>query len=173
MEKVIGIDASTVSTGVAIFKELKSGEVTLEETYLLSSNKKSKVADKRKRTEITEERIAFMITELEKIFEKYKPSKIIIEDIYGGKDMYSLKMLARFQGFVFGYCVLNNVQIEYKIANKWRKEVGIPLTDENKVKYKRKDLKRLAIQKVKELYNIDCTEDVADAICIGYSAFTK
>ncbi len=170
MIRIIGIDASTVSTGVSVFKVTKNG-AALEETFLLKSDNKNKgKLDKQKRTEITEQRVAFMIKGLMDIFKKYKPSVIVIEDVYGGKDMYTLKMLARFQGFVFGYAVLNDIKMEYKIASKWRKEVGIPLTDENKKPNKRATLKKLAVKKVKELYKIDVTDDVADAVLIGHSS---
>ena len=169
MERIIGIDASTFATGVAVFKKTKKGTV-LEETFLLKSENKKRGKSKGERTEITESRVAFMIKGLQEIFNKYKPSLIVIEDVYGGKDVYTLKMLSRFQGFAFGYAVLNDIKMEYKISTRWRKEVGIPLRDENNKLYKRPELKKLAIQKVKELYGIDVTDDVADAILIGHSS---
>lgn len=174
MKRLISIDASTVGTGVAVFKMLKKG-YSLENIHFIEdkrtrpkSKKLTKKEQKELRHKVTYERILYMITEIYALLDKYKPQKIIIEDVYGGKDMYAFKMLSRFHGAMFGYALSHGIEIDFRLPSNWRKAVDIPLSD-GKRKYKRDELKKLAVKKVKEKFGITVNNDMADAICIGLS----
>jgi hypothetical protein len=62
----------------------------------------------------------------------------------------------------------NNLPIEYIYPSSWRAKLGI----KNGRGIKRTTLKEADIAFVKEKYNIDVNDDIADAICIGLSYFT-
>ncbi len=178
MYRLISIDASTVSTGVAVYKVTKKG-YKLEDYRLITdkrkrpnSSKLSKAKKKELQHKITYERILFMINEIRNILNKYKPEKIIVEDIYGGKDLYAFKMLSRFHGAILEYSLTHNAKILYKMPNGWRADLGIPIK-KGKVWLKREQLKKMSIQKVKDVFNINVNDDLADAICIGLSELQK
>lgn len=100
----------------------------------------------------------------------WKPDKVILEDIqlqqFGTKSSNNIegvttfKTLARLQG------VLINTLLEYEIPYEvvhtavWREHCGVKGKS-------RSDKKRSAQLIVKDIYNVNVTQDEADAICIG------
>lgn len=174
MKRLVSIDASTTGTGVAVFKVFKSS-YRLENIHYIEDKRKrseskklTKARKKELRKQITYERVQYMITELYRLLDKYRPQTIVIEDVYGGKDMYAFKMLSRFHGAMLGYALSHGIEIMFRLPSEWRKAVGIPLGN-GKEKYKRDELKDFAIQKVKDEFDITVNNDMADAICIGLS----
>ena len=118
-------------------------------------------------------RIIEMIKGINIYLKKYKPKVIVIEDTYMGKDGYAYKKLCHIQGLVLSYSIEHKRCLIYFYSpTVWRKAVGIP-NSENKVKLKRKELKNRAIELVKQIYDIDVSDDIADSICIGLAFFNK
>lgn len=174
MKYLIGIDASTIGTGVSVFEihqntlKYKTHFLFTQEkkyNYQKEMNKKEKLEMKHKNMKI---RCEYMILELHRIFEKYSPDMIIMEDTYASKDIHTFKWLCRIQGTVEIYCLLRNIPFILKYPNTWRKEVGIKTKDGQKT-YKNKELKQKAVQFIQDLYQITVTDDEADAILIGLS----
>lgn len=57
------------------------------------------------------------------------------------------------------------IKLDFIYASSWRKECGI----KTGAGIKRETLKKKDIEFVKNNFNIDVNDDVADAICIGYA----
>lgn len=182
METIVAIDGSTSKTGVAVFGVLKSGKVKykshdlfISPDFKYTSKKKgmSKTAyktlhSKEKRLD-QEIRVDYMIRHLENYLNKHKPNIIVMEDTYAEKDIMALKMLSRIQGAVLSWCQRNNASITFKIPGTWRKEVGMPLIDNDGNRYKREDFKEFSVNLVRDELGMIVTDDEADAICMGFS----
>lgn len=179
MEYLISIDGSTSATGLAVFTIKKDRTLSYKKHYLFRADKhkytkKTKDMKAAKYKEIhTAEKIAFMEKDIEfmadniirVINSKYKPSKVVMEDTYGGNDFYTLKYLSRLQGCVKGICLEHGITVEFKASSSWRKSLGFKT-----YKKKRPELKAMAVDYVKKLLGMDVTDDEADAICLGLSS---
>lgn len=174
---LISIDGSTTNTGIAVFdyntKELIDYTcIKPDNPYEINKdmNKQEKAEIKKKNMDC---RIIEMIKGINIYLKKYKPKVIVIEDTYMGKDGYAYKKLCHIQGLVLSYSIEHKRCLIYFYSpTVWRKAVGIP-NSENKVKLKRKELKNRAIELVKQIYDIDVSDDIADSICIGLAFFNK
>jgi Holliday junction resolvasome RuvABC endonuclease subunit len=163
MDKILSLDASTTSTGWAVFEENK----------LIDYGKicPSQSLDWR-------ERISLISKELTNIIEKYKPNKIAIEDVplkKGG--MKILVQLGACQGIVIALAEIYNINVTYITVGSWRKYVGLfNGTVEGKT---RDELKKHSVEKANKLYDLDLVwkspkskfndDDISDAILIGRS----
>lgn len=56
-------------------------------------------------------RLSYFRAELLKLFKKYKPTHVVMEDIYAGKNIKTLKLLAKFAG-VTQECCITEIDIE-------------------------------------------------------------
>ena len=56
-------------------------------------------------------------------------------------------------------------KVEFYTASHWRKLCGIKTGGG----IKRETLKKASIQLIKEKYNVDVNDDIADSICLGYA----
>ena len=153
VKRVLALDDATHDTGWAIFDDnnlIKYGVYSVNHS-----------------TEV--ERISTLKKWLINIIYSWQPDVVIIEDIqlqtedFNGDAIQNLntyKVLAHLQG------VLQNTLFDLKIpfetvyAQTWRKACEI------KGRF-RADKKKSAQLQVKNWYNIDVTNDEADAICIG------
>lgn len=155
MKKVVmcSLDVSTKQTGFSVFVNGK-----YKESYLLnhSDNKD------------TESRMVEMATDIIDNLNKYKPIIVSIEDTYCGNNAAGMKKLSRLQGVVYGWCLCNDADFNLYLPSSWRKEFG----DLFKGK-KRAECKQLAIEYIKNKYNIDVNDDEAEAILIGESTVKK
>lgn len=157
--RVIGLDAATNVTGYSIYdnKTLVSYGVFKVDTEF-----------------DVEERINQVKKWLEAAIKEWQPDFVGIENIqlqqFGGNNFQveTYRKLANLQGVLCDTLFENNIQHELVSVNTWRNycNVGEGIGRENK--------KRQAQDKVKSWYNINCTQDEADAICIGkYFAHSK
>lgn len=95
----------------------------------------------------------------------YKPDLVVLEDIQlqkfdGGEQVLTYKKLAHLQGVLENYCYENGYIYKVVPAATWRAA--------SNVKGKtRSDRKRSAQLIIKDLYDLNVTQDVADAILIG------
>lgn len=176
-QHLISIDGSTTNTGIAVF-DYNTKEL-IDYTYIKPDNpyETNKNMNKQEENEIKKKNMDYRIIEMIKginiYLKKYKPKVIVIEDTYMGKDGYAYKKLCHIQGLVLSYSIEHKRCLIYFYSpTVWRKAVGIP-NSENKVKLKRKELKNRAIELVKQIYDIDVSDDIADSICIGLAFFNK
>lgn len=149
--RILSIDASTKATGVAI----------LQDNELIYYNC---ITDN---NHTTFQRIAHMQQEIENIYIKYKPDKIVMEevlpkDVKNNQSVY--KALIYLQAYIVICLYLKfKKEIQFYVSAHWRKLCGI----KTGAGIKRDQLKKASIQLVKNKYNINVNDDISDAICIG------
>lgn len=144
--KLLALDSSTKHTGFAVFergKLIKQG--VFDETEHDS--------DKRMRS---------MISRIYTLIRVEQPNMIVFEDVRILKNTHVTVMLAEILGAVIGKCVDIGIQYESFAPASWRSKHGLQKTGA-----KREELKQMSVDKVRELYNSDVTDDEADAILIG------
>lgn len=162
---LLALDASTKSTGYAIFKDKK-----LIKYGCLTSTKTNTV-----------ERIIYMIEEIKKLISEYEIEKIVLEEVLPKNEDYDdgashhsnpkvFKPLMWLQAGInfMIYVHYKNLEIEYMMPNQWRSKIGIK-TGRG---VKREALKSADIKFAKDTFNIDVNDDVADACGIGWAYLT-
>lgn len=156
--RILSLDASTKSTGFAIFNETK-----LETYGCLTASSADLV-----------KRISKIITELEQVLSQNTIDKIILEEVrpeQGPQNLKTHKALMYLQAAIV-FLVherFNTIEIEYVYPNEWRKACGIKTGSG----VRRETLKPKDIQFVKDNYNIIVNDDIADAIGIGHAYVNK
>lgn len=152
---VAGIDASTTATGVSL---LRDGELIYYELIAIDS-KKEKDAYKR---------VQEMLTRICAILDGYDVDKVYMEKAIckGGNVDITIK-LAYLSGGMYLYCTQNNIEFNNPAPSTWRARTGIP----NGRGILRADQKAYAIKAVKEEYDLDVGDDVAESILLARSAF--
>lgn len=149
--RLLALDTSTKHTGYAFFVNGK-----LERSGVIDSD----IPD-------SKQRLNYMILRIYDLLNKAKPERVAFEDVKILNNQHTLVMLSEILGAVIGYCNAHLIQYEYYSPAEWRSRNGIQV-----YRAKRDELKRLSIEQVKEKYNIDATDDEADAILIG-AAYLK
>ena len=154
--KVLAIDPSTKSTGIAIFENQ-----TLKKYKCITASSSNIYV-----------RIDKMIQELDSILKSNKIDKIVIEDVYPDDVQNNInvyKKLTYLQGFILHLLDKHDykdVDIKFYTASEWRKKCGIR-TGRG---IHRESLKPKDIQFVKNQFGLTVNDDIADAICIGFAA---
>ena len=114
----------------------------------------------------TSERVRAMGVELCKIITKYSPDKVVMEEVAQQSNALTLKLLARIQGIIIGFCAAHNIETYIIEPSKWRSKLDFSQGP----KVKREELKAQAIKYVKDVYGLELPEDECEAICIGDAA---
>lgn len=158
--KILSLDASTKSTGWAVFEDTKLidyGCITSASTDLIK-------------------RIYVMRDNIKEIIEKYEINKIILEEVrpeggFGTGNIQTHRALMWLQaGIAFMiHDDCKKIVIDYVYPSSWRAACGI----KNGRGVKRQSAKQLDIAFVKEQYGINVNDDIADAICIGHAEVGK
>lgn len=148
MSRLLALDQSSKVTGYAIFdgKELiKHGNLTFNNPDL-------------------GERLCGLRKKIIEMIEEYQIDEVVFEDIQlqadVGNNVSVFKILAEVFGVVYQLCTEYKIPSRTILATSWRSILKIP-------GYKRNEQKRNAQEYVNNKYNIKCTQDEADAICIG------
>jgi hypothetical protein len=159
----ISIDASTKSTGVAIFKDKE-----LIDTYNFVNNNKSVL-----------KRIKYMTDKLEEVYGKTKtaPSnkdeqfQIVMEQVIPDnlndakwtRNQATFKALFYLQAAIVLMFDHYGLEVELVGASTWRKWCGIKQGGANRETLKFRDM-----EFVKQNYREVKNDDIADAVCIGH-----
>lgn len=114
----------------------------------------------------TSERVRAMGVELCKVIEKYNPDKVVMEEVAQQSNPLTLKLLARIQGVIIGFCAAHNIDTYIVEPSKWRSMLEFKQGSG----VKRAELKEQAMQHVKNTYQLDLSEDCCESICIGEAA---
>lgn len=152
--KVLAIDASTKSTGVALFEDTKLVKydcLTASSTDLIK-------------------RIQKIIYQLKVFIDGEKIDKIILEEVRPENGVQNIKTHRALMWLQAAIAfLLHEIQpkaeIEYVYPSEWRAKCGI----KNGRGIRREDSKLLDIKFCKEMYSIDVNDDIADAIGIGHA----
>lgn len=159
----IGLDAATKHTGFAVFYE----QELIDYGIINCENKDWR------------ERLFEQSKKLTKLFNKYKPSKVFVEDVplntQGGIKVAI--MLGAVQGMIYGVGASKNIEMEFIQPSSWRANLG--LFDGTKEGKHRDELKQKSVNKANELFNLDLVykspnskfnqDDISDAILLCYS----
>lgn len=150
--RIVGIDASTQKSGIAIFENGKYITHTL--------------IDLHKEKDIMV-RIPCMINEICAKLDEYRPDKILLEETVLSSNTDTLKKLAYLAGGIMAYAYKNNIEFQLLLPTEWRKRIGMSQSK----KIKRETLKAEAIKTVLQEYKINVTDDEAESILIARSGF--
>lgn len=151
---VLSLDASTNKTGVALFKDGQYATHILIDKHIIKN---------------TMERVSAMMIGICETLDKYRPDKVIMEESMMTTNISTVKLLSYIAGAVISWCAQNNVEFQFILPSEWRKKVGL----QQSKKIKRDTLKKEAMEAVKKWYGIDVTDDEAESILIGRSAFIE
>lgn len=148
--RILAFDQASITSGWAVFDDDK----------LVNYGKwTSNGSHSTQRISLTKAWFASMI-------EQWKPDEVILEDIQlhkfenQGEAVLTFKKLAHLQGVLKNYCFDNGIPYKVVSPSTWR-------TDTNIKGKTRNDKKRNAQLKVQSFYDINVTQDEADAILIG------
>ena len=153
--KILALDLSTKSSGWAIFQDgilIDYGCISSTSTDLMK-------------------RINIMLDGIKEILQKHNDiEKIYAEEVRPENGMQNIKThraLMWSQGVIALeiYNFNKKIELELVYPSSWRAAIGIK-TGRG---IKRTSLKEKDMQFVKENYNLDVNDDIADAICIGYA----
>ena len=148
----MAIDASSKSTGVAIFKDKE-----LVHYQLIAATGQDSLA-----------RIKKMVSEIKKLYEAWNVNAVIMEDVIPEDVRHNqnvFKVLHYLQAAVVLMLHEYNQKVEFYVSSEWRKKCGIR-TGRG---ITRDMVKAADIKFVKDNYGLDVNDDIADAICIGYA----
>ena len=151
MQKILAFDQSTKISAYSVFVDgeyIECGHIDLH-----------KMKD-------TSERVRAMGVELCKIIKKYNPDKVVMEEVAQQSNALTLKLLARIQGIIIGFCAAHNIETYIIEPSKWRSTLKFKQGSG----VKREELKRQAIKRVKDVYGLDLMEDECESICINDAA---
>lgn len=154
-KRILALDQATKNTGWSVYDD-----TTLIKCGLYEASGSGEI-----------ERISDIKKWLLCIIDSWNPDYIFIEDIQlqnkiaGSSDSFNgvttFKVLAHLQGVLSNVIYEKGIKMYPVISSVWRKECSI----KGKT---RTDKKRGAQLRVKDLYQIDVPNDVAEAVCIGY-----
>lgn len=149
--KIVGIDASTNKTGIAIFVEGKYITHTLIDCH--------KITD-------SDVRIPKMMHDIGAYLDEYDVDKIIMEKSIFKNNIDTVQKLSNIAGAIMFYAMDRGIEFEFSLPSQWRKKVGL-----QQGKTKRGDLKTEAILAVEQEYGLKVSDDEAEAILLARSGF--
>ena len=148
----MAIDASSKSTGVAIFDEQK-----LVHYECIAAADNDAFA-----------RIKKMVARIKNLYEEWKVTNVIMEDV-SPEDVHHNQNVFKILHYLQALTVLMlheyGQKVEFYVSSEWRKKCGIK-TGRGVT---RDMVKAADIKFVKDNYNIEANDDICDAICIGYA----
>ena len=150
--KIVGIDASTNKTGVALFEDGAYITHTLIDLHNIKD---------------TQVRVPKMMLEICSCLKQYKPDKIIMEESMLTNNISTVKLLSQLAGAVLLYASIKDIKFEFALPTHWRKVVGLTQS----AKTKREQLKQEAVDAVRQEYGLEVNDDIAEAILIARSGF--
>ena len=152
VQRILALDAATVITGFSVYD---NHQLISYGTYKIDS------------TLPTTERINMIKKWLLNYILTVQPDFVGIEDIQlqtfsqGKYQVAMYKTLAQLQGVLLDTLFEHNIPCELVTVSAWRKVCNIH------AEKGRENKKQATQEKIKEWYNVDCSQDEADAICIG------
>lgn len=146
-----GIDASTTNVGIGILE----GKELIHYECITPKDKN------------WENRVGIISIRLNELFNEYKiDEEIYIEDLVYKDGKPTLAKLACVRGAIKAISSLHNIKLNPDSVSDWRRNAGF--YDGTKEGSKRDVMKKKAIERVKELFNIDVDDNTAEGILIAY-----
>lgn len=161
VKRTLALDQATKTSGWAVY----------DNTSLIKFGKYEAKDDKE-----LDNRIVDVKNYLISMIDFWEPDIVILEDIqlqqFGPKSsdnvegVTTFKGLAKLQGVLINVLIENNIEYQVVHTGTWREACGVKGKS-------RSDKKRSAQIIVKDIYEVNATQDEADAICIGLYATQK
>lgn len=149
--KILSLDQSTKCTGYSIFDNdelLKYGTLEVNDNDELFY------------------RMIEMTNQIKNLVELSKPDFVIFEDVQFQNNYKTFKILSQFQGMIIKLLFELNINFEIIEGSRWKSF--------NNIKGKKREEQKInTIKMVKYIYDIDVSEDIADAIGIGRWAISN
>lgn len=146
--KILALDVSTKSTGWFVTRK-SCGKIV--------PNKKLSFGEK----------LVFFRKELDKLIHKYKPTVVVIEDIYyrpGFGNIHTLKTLAKFTGVAIELCSSYNIQTEIITATAARKHC----CGDHKGKFGKQEVFDFFVKKFSLDWGYKEYNDLTDAMALSW-----
>jgi hypothetical protein len=89
-----------------------------------------------------------------------------MEEVAQQSNPLTLKLLARIQGVIIGFCAAHNIDTYIIEPSKWRSVLKFKIGSG----VKRAELKAQAIKYVADVYELELSEDECEALCINEAA---
>lgn len=144
--RIVALDAATGTTGYAVYDDKK---LTSYGTFATDPALEATA------------RINQLKQWLEDCLDVWNPDAVCIENIQLEKNVKMFQTLANLQGVILDYLYENEVRYELVYASTWRTFLGLNERDV------RDSAKKKAQFYVQMTCNLKCSQDEADAICIG------
>lgn len=103
---------------------------------------------------------------VEGLIDQYAPDKLVIENIQYQNNIATFQKLAQLQGAIIEIAQQLNIPCEILAPTEWRAVCNFLKGNEKN----RAAQKKIAQDWVLRTFGAKCTQDEADAICIGYAA---
>lgn len=148
--KTLAIDASTKSSGVAVFDQGK-----LVHYQCITATQYNSL-----------DRICIMTQKILDICKQYSPTDVVMQDVLPddvGHNQAVYKALIYLQASIVMAFHKINYKIVFLPVSHWRKLCGIKMGPG----IKRDRLKKASQDLVKQIYKIQVNDDISDAICLG------
>ena len=149
---LIGIDSSTKRTGYSIFRNavlVNYGVINLE-----------KIKD-------TDLKFNSMCLDILNLLNTYKPKILVAELTSMERNAVTQRKLTMILGVIYGWCLQNDCECIFYRAKEWRSLISQHYSS------KREEVKKWAMDYVKEHYQIVVSDDVAEAILIGQARINE
>lgn len=150
--KILCLDQATKISGYSIFKDK---ELIAYGKLEVDQNEKNYV-----------ERIKQMNDKIIELIENNKPNFVVFEDVQFQRNYQTYQQLSQLQGVIMGYLFELDLGFQIIEPSGWKSLCGIKGR-------KREEQKKNTQIFVKDKYNVDASEDEADAIGIGTWACNK
>lgn len=150
--KIIAFDQSTTASGYCVM-EMGSGDII--ESGVVIPNKNDETID----------RITYTIKRCLNLVRTHEVAFVFIEGVQVQRNPVVYEVLAKLAGSLEIMLYESGYFVNVVKASEWRKRVGIKGR-------KRADVKKEAIELVKELYDLEVSEDEAEAVLFA-RAFAK
>ena len=150
--KVLGFDQASKVTGYAVFEDgvlVRHGVIDISNEY------------------DTDARVRHMFRRIIGMIASEKPDAVAIEGTHFQNNQNAFRLLAQLQGMIMGICDIAQVPLVEYSPSLWRSKAGI----REGRGVKREELKKLAVEYVKEKFDVECSIDEAEAIVISYVGY--
>lgn len=154
MANILALDQASITSGYSVFKDGKLfayGKFTFDDAEL-------------------GERLCKIKNKVIELITTYDIDELIFEDIQLqeniGNNIQTFKILAEVYGLIDQIASELKIPHQSYLAKSWRKQLGFQERE-------RAEQKREAQKYVLNVYNIKCSQDEADAICIGDCAVKR
>lgn len=106
-----------------------------------------------------------MFLDITHVIDKYNPDVLGVEACQGQTSPKAMLMLSQLQGMCIGKAYLSDIPVVSPMPTEWRKILGF----KQGPGVKRAELKKQAVDFVRQKFGLTLSEDEAEATCLSYA----